>query len=119
MRKNSIICLLIFLATSNPSVCQTEIGTIPNTKQFVILKADDLIYDEKNIISKNWYRFFEYMVSEKIKTSVGLIINSLDTEDDRYSGLLKYLVKTGFVELWIHGYDHRLGALHPNGELYD
>jgi peptidoglycan/xylan/chitin deacetylase (PgdA/CDA1 family) len=95
------------------------LSTRSNHTQYVILKADDLIYDEKNIISKNWYRFFEYIVSEKIKTSVGLIVNSLEVEDERYPGLLKYLSKTGFVELWIHGYDHRLGAVHPNGELYD
>jgi len=88
-------------------------------KQLVILKADDLIYDKNKVISENWTRFLHYVVSEKIKTSVGLIVNSLEVEDEKYPGLLKYLSRTGFIELWIHGYDHRLGAVHPNGESYD
>lgn len=88
-------------------------------KQLVILKADDLIYDKEKVISENWTRFLHFVVSNKIKTSVGLIVNSLETDDERYSGLLKYLNKTGFIELWIHGYDHRLGATNSVGELYD
>lgn len=88
-------------------------------KQLVILKADDLIYDKSKVISENWTRFLHYVVSDKIKASVGLIVNSLETEDERYSGLLKYLNRTGYIELWIHGYDHRLGAIYPNGEPYD
>ena len=88
-------------------------------KQLIILKADDLIYDKTKVISENWTRFLHCVVSDKIKTSVGLIVNSLETEDERYSGLLKYLNKTGYIEFWIHGYDHRLGAVKSNGELYD
>ncbi len=88
-------------------------------RQLIILKADDLTYDNKTIISDNWRRFFHYVVSEKIKSSVGLIINSLETEDERYFGLLQYLDRTGYIELWNHGYDHRLEAQHSNGELYD
>ena len=88
-------------------------------RQLIILKADDLLYDNKTIFSDNWTRFFHYVVSKKIKSSVGLIVNSLETEDERYFGLLKYLVKTGYIELWNHGYDHRLDAQHPDGVLYD
>lgn len=87
--------------------------------QLIILKADDLLYDKSTIISNNWTRFLHYVVSEKIKSSVGLIVNSLETDDERYFGMLKYLDRTGFVELWNHGYDHLLDAQHPNGELYD
>jgi hypothetical protein len=94
------ILLLIFLASFDPSFCQSDIGKIPDIQQFVILKADDLIYDEKNIISKNWYRFFHYVVSEKIKTSVGMVVNSLNTEDERYSALLNTFMH-GMVEFWI------------------
>jgi hypothetical protein len=113
------ILLLIFLASFDPSFCQSDISKIPDIQQFVILKADDLIYDEKNIISKNWYRFFHYVVSEKIKTSVGMVVSSLNTEDERYSALLKYLHRTGMVEFWNHGYDHLLGAKDDSGKLYD
>jgi len=87
--------------------------------QLIILKADDLNYDDKKIVSDNWTRFLHYAVSEKIKSSVGLICNSLETEDGRYFGLLQYLDRTGYIELWNHGYDHRLYAKHPDGELYD
>ncbi len=88
-------------------------------RQLIILKADDLIFDDKKIISDNWTRFLHYVVSDKIKSSVGLIVNSLETEDERYTHLLKYLNRTGVIELWNHGYDHMLGAQHLDGELYD
>jgi hypothetical protein len=87
--------------------------------QLIILKADDLIYDEKKIISENWTRFLHYVVSEKIKASVGLLVNSLEIDDERYFHLLKYLNRTGYIEIWNHGYDHLLGAQNLNGELYD
>jgi len=88
-------------------------------RQLIILKADDLIYDKKKIISDNWTRFLHYVVSKKIRSSVGLIGNSLETEDERYFHLLKYLNRTGVIELWNHGYDHLLGAQDFSGELYD
>lgn len=119
MKHISNILLLIFLATFDPLFCQSDTGKRPDIQQFVILKADDLIYDEKNIISKNWYRFFHYVVSEKIKTSVGMVVSSLNTEDERYAALLKYLHRTGIVEFWNHGYDHILDASHLDGTMYD
>jgi hypothetical protein len=88
-------------------------------RQLIILKADDLIYDNKKIVSDSWTRFLHYAVSEKIKSSVGLICNSLETDDDRYFGLLQYLDRTDYIELWNHGYDHRLDTQHPDGKLYD
>jgi hypothetical protein len=88
-------------------------------RQLIILKADDLIYDKKKILSDNWTRFLHYVVSGKIKSSVGLIGNSLETEDERYFHLLKYLNRTGVIELWNHGYDHLLDAHDLSGELYD
>ncbi len=87
--------------------------------QLIILKADDLFYDEKKILTDNWKRFLHYAVSKKIKTSVGLVVNSLNTEDERYFGLLKYLTKTGYIELWNHGYDHLLNASYPDGGIYE
>ena len=88
-------------------------------RQLIILKADDLIYDDKTIISNSWTRFFHFVVSEKIKASAGIICNSLQTDDARYFGLLKYLDKTGYIELWNHGYDHILDARYPDGTRYD
>lgn len=88
-------------------------------RQLIILKADDLLYDDKTIISNNWTRFFHFVVSEKIKASAGVICNSLQTDDARYFGLLQYLNKTGYIELWNHGYDHILDARHPDGTKYD
>jgi peptidoglycan/xylan/chitin deacetylase (PgdA/CDA1 family) len=87
--------------------------------QLIILKADDLLYDHKRILSDNWNRFLHYVVSEKIKTSVGVVVNSLNTEDERYFGLLRYLNNTGYIELWNHGYEHLLGAQAEDGSPYD
>jgi peptidoglycan/xylan/chitin deacetylase (PgdA/CDA1 family) len=88
-------------------------------RQLIILKADDVIYDDKTILSNNWTRFFHFVVSEKIKASAGIICNSLQTDDARYFGLLQYLDQTGYIELWNHGYDHILDALHTDGTMYD
>ena len=88
-------------------------------RQLIILKADDLIYDKEKIISDNWNRFLHFVVSKKIKSSVGLIGNSLETEDERYFYLLKYLCRTGVIELWNHGYNHLLHGQDLSGELYD
>jgi peptidoglycan/xylan/chitin deacetylase (PgdA/CDA1 family) len=33
--------------------------------------------------------------------------------------MLKYLVKTGYIELWNHGYDHLLNAQNSDGSSYD
>jgi predicted deacetylase len=119
MNQILMMLLLIFFATYSSSVCQSELSVSPIHQQYVILKADDLIHDENNIISKNWYKFFDYVVSQKIKTSVGMVVNSLNTDDERYPALLKYLHRTGVIEFWNHGYDHRLGAKDESGNIYD
>lgn len=87
--------------------------------QLIILKADDLLYDQKKILTDNWKRFLHYVVSKKIKSSVGIVVNSLNTDDERYFGLLKYLNKTGYIELWNHGYEHLLGGQLADGSPYD
>ena len=48
-----------------------------------------------------------------------MVVSSLNTEDERYAALLKYLLRTGMVEFWNHGYDHLLGAKDNSGKLYD
>jgi peptidoglycan/xylan/chitin deacetylase (PgdA/CDA1 family) len=104
---------------SKTDLISTRTFDISVSRQLIILKADDLIYDDKTIISNNWTRFFHFVVSEKIKASAGIICNSLETDDERYFGLLRYLDKTGYIELWNHGYDHILDASHTDGTLYD
>ncbi|MCZ7612282.1 MAG: hypothetical protein M5T52_01695 [Ignavibacteriaceae bacterium] len=45
---------LIFLMMVSSSVCQSETSSKTDIRQFVILKADDLVHDKVNVISKNW-----------------------------------------------------------------
>ncbi|MCU0405815.1 MAG: DUF2334 domain-containing protein [Ignavibacteriaceae bacterium] len=111
---------VIFYSPKLPGEAQIRLGIyyqekLANTftinisvfRQLIILKADDVIYDDKTILSN------------KIKASAGIICNSLQTDDARYFGLLQYLDQTGYIELWNHGYDHILDALHTDGTMYD
>ena len=78
------------------------------SQQWIIFKADDLNYDPKYIISDGWKRFFDLVVNLEIKCSIGLIGNSLESEDEAYFQYLRDLHMTSNFEIWNHGYDHLL-----------
>ena len=86
-------------------------------KQFIILKADDLFFEGKNIISTNWQKFFDYINNKNITASVGIIGNSLDKGSDEYFSLIKSYYFSSNIEFWNHGYTHDRGS-YENGELF-
>ena len=77
-----------------------------NIKQFIMLKADDVVFNETNTISPGWMRFINYIENMKIKASIGIIGNSLEKGDDKYISLLKSINSRGNIEIWNHGYNH-------------
>jgi peptidoglycan/xylan/chitin deacetylase (PgdA/CDA1 family) len=88
-------------------------------QQFVILKADDIVFNSSSTISLRWIKFFDYIESKNIKASLGLIGNSLEKGDDNYYALLKELNASGNFELWNHGYTHTINGIDENGILYN
>lgn len=86
-------------------------------QQIIILKADDIVFDEKMTISINWQYFFNYIKAKKIKASLGVIGSSLEHNNPNYCAFLKELHRSGTFELWNHGYDHKINYLNRKGEL--
>ncbi|MCU0414968.1 MAG: DUF2334 domain-containing protein [Ignavibacteriaceae bacterium] len=86
--------------------------------QLVILKADDMICDGNNEVSPAWRKFTDYIISKKIKTSIGLIGNSLESGNEAYFAYLKSLSVSG-IELWNHGYDHEIRYLEGSGYTWE
>ncbi|CAN7592358.1 DUF2334 domain-containing protein [Paenibacillus sp. LjRoot56] len=77
--------------------------------QWIILKADDLVYSEDSPdgLSPAWNRFFNEMERRGIVASLGLIGNTLENADERFVYRVKHLIEKGH-EIWNHGYDHML-----------
>jgi len=86
-------------------------------KQFVILKADDIIFSD-SLISPRWIKYFKYSVENNIKSGIGIIGNSLEKGNNDYYDYLKTLIKSNYFEIWNHGYNHVLGVKKEDGSLY-
>lgn len=87
--------------------------------QLVLLKADDVVFDNVNTISPRWSFFIEYIKSKNIKASLGLIGNSLEKGNESYYSYLKSLANSGYFELWNHGYTHILNGIDSNGNSFE
>lgn len=73
----------------------------PAKPQLVILKADDFRK------SARWERYTNYIVEHDLKASIGIICNVFE-KDAASVDYAKELLKTGRIDFWHHGYDHRL-----------
>ena len=104
----------------DPTAVPSPVEPDPNPvkKQYIILKADDLIYDQSNVISPNWLTFIDYIENLEIKAAIGIIGNSLNTVNEEYYSIISSVHKRGNIEFWNHGYDHVLAATRENGEKY-
>lgn len=107
MKRTTIFSLLLlglfFYGHSDSSCPHTK----PNgLKSLIILKADDLRFDNSNVISPGWQTFIDYIEDSKIKASIGIIGNSLEQGNDEYFSLIKTIHNKGNIEFWNHGYSH-------------
>jgi peptidoglycan/xylan/chitin deacetylase (PgdA/CDA1 family) len=68
----------------------------------VILKLDDLRRP-----SPAWKRTLEFLRSRNIKSSVGIICDSLEAGQPYEYNWFKEIAQTGLVEFWNHGWDHK------------
>ena len=97
-------CLPILLALLLLSCSGTKKSAQSTEAPQVILKLDDLKY-EKGLVHPGWQQVVDFLNKEKITGTIGLIGNSLETEDERYFQWIKDRQAEGY-EIWHHGYCH-------------
>ncbi|RRJ96935.1 DUF2334 domain-containing protein [Opitutaceae bacterium TAV4] len=84
-----------------------DASTLPDPLPAIVLKLDDLT-TRKDIVPPAWKRLTDFALERKIKISIGVIANSLEGDKPAYFNYIKELQKTGLIEFWFHGYDHRM-----------
>lgn len=98
-------------AGSTPAPTQSAAApassALPTPLVPVVLKVDDLISTPTGGVPERWQRLVDLAVARKIKLSIGIIANSLEGDKPAYFAWIKSLQKTGLVEFWFHGYDHK------------
>lgn len=89
-------------------------------KQWIVLKADDLVYaaDQPHGLSAPWTRFLDDLERRGAVAGLGLIGNALETADSRFVKRIRELVDKSGHEIWNHGYDHALNRINGQGERY-
>lgn len=79
-----------------------------NEGPLIVIKADDLVYrKDGTVFGAGWNRFIEIAQEQGIKTSIGIITNSLDYGTNEYFEAIRSLHDSGQVEFWNHGFTHQ------------
>jgi peptidoglycan/xylan/chitin deacetylase (PgdA/CDA1 family) len=84
----------------------SKLPPLPANPPVVVLKVDDLSTGGGNV-PRNWKRITDFALERKIKLSIGVIAQSLGTANPSYINYIKDLQKSGLVEFWFHGWDHK------------
>ncbi|GAT33594.1 peptidoglycan/xylan/chitin deacetylase, PgdA/CDA1 family [Terrimicrobium sacchariphilum] len=84
------------------TLCPAQADAPKITTTYVILKLDDVTNG-----TPQWKRTLDYLKSKNIKSSAGIICNSLESGKQAYYDWLKEVQQSGVVEFWLHGYDHK------------
>jgi peptidoglycan/xylan/chitin deacetylase (PgdA/CDA1 family) len=91
---------------AKPPLDLSKLPPLPANPPVVVLKVDDLATGGGNV-PRNWKRITDFAVERKIKLSVGIIAESLGTANPSYINYIKDLQKTGLIEFWFHGWNHK------------
>ncbi len=78
-------------------------------KQVIILKLDDLTakFPSKDCpAGPRWKKVVDTVEKKKIKASFGIILNSLEKDNQPYFDWIKDLNSKGNIEFWNHGMTH-------------
>ncbi len=73
---------------------------------YIILKVDDL-NNNGGEVHPRWQKFVDFTAERKIKSSIGIICNSLEKDDPKYFQWIKDQHAKGLIEFWNHGYTHK------------
>jgi peptidoglycan/xylan/chitin deacetylase (PgdA/CDA1 family) len=96
--------LLMIILALNAGIMTVPALSQGKTEKIAIIKADDVRQE-----TKNWQRFFDLSREKGVKVSAGIICNSLEGDNKKYSDWLNKLQASGWVEFWNHGWDHSRG----------
>jgi peptidoglycan/xylan/chitin deacetylase (PgdA/CDA1 family) len=80
--------------------------SLRKTPPIIIIKVDDL-RQQNDKVHERWQRLVDFARERKLKTSIGIITNSLEGDHPNYVKWIKEQQATGLFEFWDHGYDHR------------
>ncbi len=69
----------------------------------VILKLDDV----RQPLHPNWQRVADYIETNRLKASFGIIGSSLESNNPSYFDWIRKMNKKGHIEFWLHGYRER------------
>lgn len=81
-------------------------GDWGGSKAPVIIKADDLMFDKDNTVTKQWQEFADFAVQKNIHVTAGIIGSSLEEGNQAYYDWIKKYNETGLFEFWNHGQLH-------------
>ena len=73
----------------------------------IILKLDDVRQMKNGAVHQNWQRVADYIETNHLKASFGIICSSLEKDNPAYFDWIKAQNKKGFIEFWLHGYRER------------
>lgn len=73
----------------------------------IILKLDDVCQVKNAPVHQNWQRVADYVETNHLKASFGIICSSLESNNPAYFDWIKEMNKKGFIEFWLHGYRAR------------
>lgn len=88
------------------------------TRQRILLKADDLVYDPVHTISDEWIRFLDFIHRNAVHAAAGIIGQSLESGSSSYLEKLREIYAHGYVEFWNHGYTHLLNGTDKKGRIF-
>ena len=74
--------------------------------QVILLKLDDVVARRtgSSPVSPRWQRIADYLKTNDIKGSFGIICESLEKDDAAYFQWIKDIQRAGLIEFWLHGY---------------
>ncbi len=82
------------------------VDAAPAQPQVILLKLDDVVAGRAHgsAVSARWQRIADYLKTNNIKGSFGIICESLEKDNAAYFQWIKDIHKVGLIEFWLHGY---------------
>lgn len=79
-------------------------------RPLIVVKLDDLKTSNSGAFSANWRRVANFAAARRVKMGFGVIAKSLESPNAAYLDWLRATRDGGWVEFWLHGYDHATHA---------
>ena len=71
----------------------------------IILKLDD-VKQVKGDVHNQWKKTADFLASRNVKSSFGVICDTLPDATPAYAGWIKKHAESGLIEFWFHAWDH-------------